>query len=283
LFPTFIIGLREGLEAALIVGIIAAFLVAEGKRDSIRWVATGVAVAVALCLAVAVALQIVSRDLPQRAQETMEAAIALFAVAMVTSMIVWMRSHARTLKRSLEQEARGALAAGSVMALAVMSFLAVLREGLETSVFLLAVFQQSENAMAAGIGALLGIAVAVAIGYGIYRGGIRLDLGKFFRITGVVLVFVAAGLCASAVHAAHEAGLITILQSQAVDLTWMVRPGTPLAALFTGMLGLQPQPTIAEVLIYFAYLVPMLFYVLWPSGRPATAPPPRPVEMGVSG
>jgi high-affinity iron transporter len=283
LFPTFIIGLREGLEAALIVGIIAAFLVAEGKRDSIRWVATGVAVAVALCLAVAVALQIVSRDLPQRAQETMEAAIALFAVAMVTSMIVWMRSHARTLKRSLEQEARGALAAGSVMALAVMSFLAVLREGLETSVFLLAVFQQSENAMAAGIGALLGIAVAVAIGYGIYRGGIRLDLGKFFRITGVVLVFVAAGLCASAVHAAHEAGLITILQSQAVDLTWMVRPGTPLAALFTGMLGLQPQPTIAEVVIYFAYLVPMLVYVLWPSGRPATAPPPRPVEMGVSG
>jgi high-affinity iron transporter len=283
LLPTFIIGLREGLEASLIVGIIAAFLVAEGRRDTIRWVATGVAVAVALCLAVAVGLQIVSRDLPQRAQATMEAAIALFAVAMVTTMIVWMRSHARTLKRSLERDARGALAAGSVMALAVMSFLAVLREGLETSVFLLAVFQQSENAMASGIGALLGIAAAIAIGYGIYRGGIRLDLGKFFRITGVVLVFVAAGLCASAVHAGHEAGLVTVLQTQAVDLTWMVRPGTPLAALFTGMLGLQPRPTTAEVIVYFAYLVPMLVYVLWPSGRPATAPPPRPVEMGVSG
>ena len=84
-------------------------------------------------------------------------------------------------------------------------------------------------------------------------------------------------------HAAHEAGLITILQSQAVDLTWMVHPGTPLAALFTGMLGLQPQPTTAEVIVYFAYLVPMLAYVLWPSQRPATAPPPRPVEMGVGG
>jgi high-affinity iron transporter len=283
LLPTFIIGLREGLEASLIVGIIAAFLVAEGKRETLRWVGIGVGVAVVLCLAVAVGLQIVSRDLPDRGQEIMEAAIALFAVAMVTTMIVWMRGHARSLKRSLEQEARGALAAGSVMALAVMSFLAVLREGFETSVFLLAVFQQSENATAAGIGALLGIAVAVAIGYGIYRGGIRLDLAKFFRITGVVLVFVAAGLCASAVHAAHEAGLITILQSQAVDLSWMVRPGTPLAALFTGMLGLQPQPTTAEVIVYLAYLVPMLVYVLWPSGRPATAPPPRPVEMGVSG
>jgi high-affinity iron transporter len=283
LLPTFIIGLREGLEASLIVGIIAAFLVAEGKRETLRWVATGVAVAVALCVAVAIGLQVVSRDLPQRAQEGMEAAIALFAVVMVTTMIVWMRSHARTLKRTLETEARGALAAGSVMALAIMSFLAVLREGFETSVFLLAVFQQSENSVAAGVGAVLGIAVAVAIGYGIYRGGIRLDLGKFFRITGVVLVFVAAGLCASAVHAAHEAGIVTILQSQAVDLTWMIRPGTPLAALFTGMLGLQPQPTTAEVVAYLAYLVPMLVYVLWPSGRPATAPPPRRVEMGVSG
>jgi high-affinity iron transporter len=168
------------------------------------------------------------------------------------------------------------------MALAIMSFLAVLREGFETSVFLLAVFQQTDNAVSAGIGAVLGIAVAVAIGYGIYRGGIRLDLGKFFRITGAVLVFVAAGLCASAVHAAHEAGLITILQSQAIDLTWMIRPGTPLAALFTGMLGLQPQPTIAEVIAYLAYLVPMLLYVLWPAGRPAAAQPPRPVEMGVT-
>ncbi len=213
----------------------------------------------------------------------MESVIALVAVLMVTSMIVWMRSHARSLKRSLEQEARGALAAGSVMALAVMAFLAVLREGIETSVFLLAVFQQSGNATTAGIGAVLGIAVAIAIGYGIFRGGVRLDLAKFFRITGVVLVFVAAGLCASAVHAAHEAGVITILQAQAVDLSWLIRPGTPLAALFTGMLGLQPQPTTGELIVYFAYLVPMLFYVLWPSGRPATAPPPRPVEMGVSG
>ena len=96
-----------------------------------------------------------------------------------------------------------------------------------------------------------------------------------------MLVFVAAGLCASAVHAAHEAGIVTVLQSQAVDLTWMVRPGTPLAALFTGMLGMQPQPTTAEVIVYFAYLLPMLAYVLWPARRPATAPPPRPVQMGV--
>jgi high-affinity iron transporter len=279
--PTFIIGLREGVEASLIVGIVAAFLVAEGRRDALRWVAIGVLAAIALCLAGAVALQVLARDLPQRPQETLEAVIALIAVATVTSMILWMRTHARTLKRSLEQEARGALLAGSLTALVGMAFLAVLREGFETSVFLLAVFQQSDSGVAAAIGALLGIALAVAIGYGIYRGGIRLDLGRFFRITGVVLVFVAAGLLASAVHAAHEAGLVTVLQAQAFDLSWLIRPGTPLAALLTGMLGLQPQPSVAEVLAYVLYLVPMLVFVLWPQRRPAAVPPAHTVEMGV--
>jgi high-affinity iron transporter len=280
--PTFIIGLREGVEASLIVGIVAAFLVAQGRRDALRWVALGILGAVALCLIGAIALQVLSRDLPARPQETLEAAIALIAVATVTSMILWMRSHARTLKRSLEEEARGALLAGSVTALVGMAFLAVLREGFETSVFLLAVFQQSDAGAAAAIGALLGIALAVAIGYGIYRGGIRLDLGRFFRITGVVLVFVAAGLFASAVHSAHEAGLITFLQAQAFDLSWLVRPGTALAALLTGMLGLQPEPSVAEALAYLLYLVPMLVFVLWPQRRPATTSPARPVEMGVS-
>lgn len=279
MLPTFIIGLREGVEASLIVGIVAAFLVAEGRRDALRWVAIGVVGAVVLCLIAAVGLQILARDLPERPQAVLEAVIALVAVATVTSMILWMRTHARTLKRSLEQEARGALIAGSVTALVAMAFLAVLREGFETSVFLLAVFQQSHSGSAAAIGAVLGIALAVAIGYGIYRGGIRLDLGRFFRITGVVLVFVAAGLCASAVHSAHEAGLVTILQAQAFDLTWLVRPGTPLAALLTGMLGLQPQPSVAEGLVYVLYLVPMLVFVLWPQRRPAAAPPARSAPM----
>jgi high-affinity iron transporter len=179
LLPTFIIGLREGVEASLIVGIIAAFLVAEGRRDALRWVAAGVAAAVVLCLAVAVGLQVLSRDLPDRAQEILEAAIALVAVAMVTSMIVWMRAHARTLKGSLEQETRTALAAGSVTALVGMAFLAVLREGFETAVFLLAVFQQSTSPAAAGGGAVLGIAAAGANAYGSSRGGVRLELCRF--------------------------------------------------------------------------------------------------------
>ena len=132
--------------------------------------------------------------------------LSLMAVAGVTYMIVWMKRHSRELKGSLEQSAEAALLTGSVLALVAMAFLAILREGLETAVFLLAVFGSSSNPVATGIGAVLGVLVAVGLGYAIYRGGVRINLGRFFRVTGFVLVLVAAGLLASAVHTAHEAG-----------------------------------------------------------------------------
>jgi high-affinity iron transporter len=143
----------------------------------------------------------------------------------------------------------------------------VLREGFESSVFLLAAFDASTSPAAAGSGAVLGFAFATVLGWGIYRGGIRIDLVRFFRVTGVVLVFVAAGLLASAAHTAHEAGWVTSLQGQALDLTWLVDPGSIRSALLTGMLGLQPRPTQLEVLVYVAFAVPMFLYVLWPGLR----------------
>ena len=157
-------------------------------------------------------------------------------------MIIWMRRHARSIKATLEGEAASALAAGSTMALVGMAFLAVLREGFETSVFLLAAFQDSTDTTAAGAGAVLGLVAAVAIGVGLYRGGVRINLTRFFRVTGLVLVFVAAGLLATAAHTAHEAGWINSFQGQALDLTWLVQPGTVSGSLLTGMLGLQPTP-----------------------------------------
>jgi high-affinity iron transporter len=182
----------------------------------------------------------------------------------VTYMIVWMRRNARGIKATLEGEAASALAAGSTMALVGMAFLAVLREGLETSVFLLAAFQNSTDTAAAGGGAVLGLVAAVAIGLGLYRGGVRINLSKFFKVTGAVLVFVAAGLLATVAHTAHEAGWINGLQGQAVDLSWLVQPGTISGSLLTGMLGLQPHPTVIEASLYVLYAVPMLLYVLWP-------------------
>ncbi len=155
--------------------------------------------------------------------------VGLVAVATVTYMIVWMRRHSRGIKADARRRAPPrALAAGSTTALVAMAFLAVLREGFETSVFLLAAFQDATDTTAAGSVRCSGSLAAVAIGVGLYRGGVRINLARFFRITGLVLVFVAAGLLATAAHTAHEAGWFNGLQGQALDLSWLVQPGNGL-------------------------------------------------------
>ncbi len=265
MLPTFVIGLREGLEAALIVGIVGAFLRQEGRTDALRWMWVGVVGATAICVAAAVALQIVNQDLPQQQQEGLETVVASVAVVMVTFMILWMNKHARGLAGELRAHAAAALANGSTWALVAMAFFAVIREGLETAVFLLAAFQASGNATTAGLGAFLGIVCAVVLGWLIYRGGVKLNLGRFFRITGAVLVLVAAGLVMSAIHTAHEATWLNSLQGEALNLSWLVRPGTVTSSLLTGVLGLQPQPTVGELGGWLLYAVPMLAYIFWPS------------------
>ena len=275
MLPTFVIGLREGLEAALIVGIIAAFLAQQGRRDALRQVWLGVAVAVVICIGIAVALQAISSDLPQRGQEGLETGVGVLAVGMVTYMIIFMRRNARHLKGELEGAAASALASGSARALVAMAFLAVLREGFETAVFLLATFDASGDATTSWLGAVIGILLAAAVGYGIYRGGVRLNLARFFLITGLVLVVIAAGLVMTAFHTANEAGWLTAGQAQAFDLSWLVRPGTPVSSLLTGVLGIQPFPAWIEVAAWLVYLVPMIVIVSWPGRRarrtPATA------------
>ncbi|HEY2271324.1 MAG TPA: iron uptake transporter permease EfeU [Jatrophihabitantaceae bacterium] len=269
MLPTFVIGLREGLEAALIVGIIAAFLRKQGRRDLLRLVFFGVGIAIVLCVAAGVALDVLSKDLPQKQQEGLETVIGVLAVGMVTYMVVWMKRNSRNLKGQLEGMAADAMHGGSRAgrAMIFMAFLAVLREGIETVVFLLAVFNQSTSGVDAPIGAALGILVAVVLGYGIYRGGVRINLSKFFRATGLVLVLVAAGLVVNALHTAHEAGWLNVGQGATVDLSWLVNPGSVQASLLTGMLGLQPQPVVIEVVGWLVYLVPVALFVAWPPGR----------------
>jgi high-affinity iron transporter len=266
MLPTFVIGLREGLEAALIVGIIASFLGQQGRRDALRKVWIGVGAAVAICIAVAVVLQIVSSDLPQKHQEQLETVVGAIAVVMVSYMVLWMRNHSRDLRKDLEGAAGRALSEGSTSALIMMAFLAVLREGFETSVFLLATFNESNNAWLGGTGAALGIVLAAFIGYGIYRGGVKLNLSRFFRITGLVLVLVAAGLVATALMTAYEGGWLPT-GSPAFDLSWLVQPGTPLSSIVTGVLGIQPFPNWPMVIGWLVYAVGMAAVVLWPAKR----------------
>jgi high-affinity iron transporter len=278
LLATFVIGLREGIEASLIVGIIAAFLAQRGRADTLRLVWVGVAVGVALCVGVAIGLEVLSANLPVGGQETLETIVGLVAVTLVTYMVVWMRRHARGMKRELESAAGAALVEGTAWALVGMAFIAVLREGFETSVFLLAAFQASGSALSAGIGALAGILAAVAIGWAIFRGGKRINLGRFFRLTGLVLVLVAAGLVASSLHSAAEIGWITFGQARAIDLSWLIQPDSLSAALFTGVLGLRPQPAVIELIGWLAYLVPVALFVGWPV-RAAVPTTPIPVKV----
>lgn len=267
MLPTFVIGLREGVEAALIIGIIAAFLIQRDERSALRWMWVGVALAIGLCLGIGATFQAINQSLPHKQQEALEATMALLAVGGVTYMIIWMRRHSRGLKHVLESHAESALVQGSTWALVGLAFFAVIREGLETSVFLIAAFQNSLNPRATGTGAVLGILVAAGLGYGIYKGGVRINLSRFFRITGFILVLVAAGLLASAAHASAEAGFLTVGQANALNLTWLIAPGTVRASLITGMLGLQPTPTVIEVSLWVVYAVVMSAYVLWPQGR----------------
>ncbi|MBM7789192.1 iron uptake transporter permease EfeU [Tenggerimyces flavus] len=267
MLATFVIGLREGLEAALIVGIVAAFLRQRGKLDALRYVWLGVLAAVVSCGAIAIGLILLQSELTQQAQEALETVIGLLAVAMVTYMVLWMRKHSRGLKHDLEGAAEHALAQGSAFALVGMAILAVLREGIETVVFLLALFRTAETPALAGVGAALGLVIAIGIGYAIYKGGVRLNLSRFFRITGFVLVLVAAGLLMSAAHTAHSAGWINFGQQQALDLSWLVEPGTIRESLLTGVLGLQPKPTVIEVVVWLVYFIPLALYVCWPAKR----------------
>jgi iron uptake system component EfeO len=267
MLPTFVIGLREGLEAALIVGIIAAFLGRNGRRDALPKVWLGVGLATVICVAFGIGLHLLSDSLDFTQQERLETVIGAFAVVMVTYMVFWMSRHAKDMKGELVGAATAALAKGSTRALVTMAFLAVLREGFETVVFLLAVAQHSQNSAQALTGALLGVVVAAGIGYGIYRGGVRLNMARFFKVTGAVLVVVAAGLVMSTLHTAWEGGWITFGQAPALNLTWLVKTGTPLESLFTGVLGIQARPTVLEVAGWLVYLVPMLGVVLWPKAR----------------
>lgn len=268
MLATFVIGLREGLEAALIIGIIASFLRQRGRTNVLGRVWLGVLVAVAICLLIAVGLQVLNADLPSQQQEALETIIGVVAVGMVSYMLVWMQRHARGLKGKLEHATADALATGSAWALVGMAFAAVMREGIETAVFLLATFQASQDALLASIGAVLGILCSAALGVALYKGSVRINLARFFNVTSAVLVLVAAGLVMSSLHAAHNANWVNIGQQPLLDLTWLVQPGSVQAALLTGMLGLRAQPTQLEVAGWLVYVVLAAAFVMWPRRAP---------------
>jgi high-affinity iron transporter len=269
----FLIMLREGIEAALIVGIVASYLRQSGRGALMPAVWVGVLLAAALSLFAGAGLQLLSAEFPQKQQELFEGVVGLVAVAMLTSMVFWMRQAARRIKGQLHAAIDRALVPsdGQGWALIGMVFLAVAREGLESVFFLLAVFQQSSG-WEAPVGALAGIAVAMAIGCGLYSGGVRLDLQRFFRLTGLFILLVAAGLLAGVLRKFHEAGLWNQLQGVVFDASGALPMDSPVGAVLSGLLGYQAAPVTGEVIAYLAFLAVSLSFFLR-SARPTSQNP----------
>ncbi|MEQ6902319.1 iron uptake transporter permease EfeU [Nocardioides sp. YIM 152588] len=289
MFANFLIGLREGLEAALVVSILVAYLVKTDRRDLLPRIWAGVGIAVAISLAFGAALTFGPRGLTFEAQEAIGGALSIVAVGFVTWMIFWMSNAARGLGAELRGRIDAAADAGR-WSLAVVAMLAVGREGLETALFLWAATQAATRDTVGAItptweplvGAALGLAVAVVLGYLIYRGAIRINLSHFFTWTGAFLILVAGGVLAYGVHDLQEAGILPGLNNLAFDVSGAIPPSSWYGTLLKGVFNFSPATTWLEAAAWLLYVVPVgtLFFL---NRRRQVAPAPAAQPAGSSG
>jgi len=276
----FLIGLREGLEAALVVGILVAYLRKIGRDDVLPRIWLGVGLAVALSLAIGAALTFGTYGLSFQAQELIGGILSIVATGFVTWMVFWMLRAARGLSRELRSDVDSHLA-GAGWGLVLVAFLAVGREGIETALFIWAAVQASGSTALPLAGAALGIVVAVVLGYLIYRGVLSINLSKFFTYTGVILIVVAAGVLAYGVHDLQEAGVLPGINSLAFDVTAAVPPDSWYGTLLKGTLNFSPATTWLEAIVWVAYVVPvMTIFILKSRQRPSVPVAPTPETAG---
>lgn len=266
MFANYLIGLREGLEASLVVCILIAYLVKTDRRDALKPIWIGIGVAVGLALAFGCVLEFGSQELTFKAQEALGGSLSIIAVVLVTWMVFWMRRTARHLKADLHGRLDAALRMGTG-ALVATAFLAVGREGLETSLFVwTSVRASGDGAEAPLIGALLGLATAVVLGWLFYRGALSINLARFFTWTGGMLVVVAAGVLAYGFHDLQEADFLPGLRDRAFDITGTIPPDSWYGTLLKGVFNFQPDPTVLQVTVWLLYLIPTLALFFAPVG-----------------
>ncbi|MFJ7047397.1 iron uptake transporter permease EfeU [Streptomyces sp. NPDC101112] len=266
MFANYLIGLREGLEASLVVCILVAYLVKTERRDALRPIWIGVGAAVALALGFGCVLEFGSQEMTFEAQEALGGSLSIIAVGLVTWMVFWMRRTARHLRSELHGKLDSALRLGTG-ALVATAFLAVGREGLETSLFVwTSVRASGDGTEGPLIGVLLGLASAVVLGWLFYRGALRINLSKFFTWTGGMLVVVAAGVLAYGFHDLQEADFLPGLTDKAFDITGTIPPDSWYGTLLKGVFNFQADPTVLQVTVWVLYLVPTLALFLAPVG-----------------
>lgn len=272
----FLIGLREGLEASLVVSILIAYLVKTGRRHLLPKVWAGVGLAVAISLVFGALLTFGPKGLSFSAQEFIGGTLSIAAVGLVTWMIFWMAGAARTIASDLRRQVDAA--EGSSWSLPLIAALAVGREGLETALFVWAATKSAaaDGGTTAGplLGALAGLLVAIALGYALYAGAVRINLGRFFAITGGFLILVAAGVLAYGVHDLQEAGFLPGLNNLAYDVSAAVPPGSLLGTILKGIFNFSPAATVLEVVVWVTYvgIVGTLFLRKVRTKAPAPAP-----------
>ncbi|MFJ2297334.1 iron uptake transporter permease EfeU [Oerskovia paurometabola] len=274
MFANFLIGLREGLEAALVVSILVAYLVKTGRRDLLPFLWLGVGIAVVVSIGFGAALTYGPQGLTFEAQEAIGGTLSILAVGLITWMIFWMGRTARHLKADLQHKLDDAVAAGR-WAVVVMALLAVGREGLETALFLWAGAQATGTTTKPLLGAVLGLAVAVVLGWAVYKGAVRLNLRVFFAWTGVFLIVVAAGVLAYGVHDLQEAGILPGLHNLAFDVSAQIPPSSWYGTVLKGVFNFSPATTWLELAAWWLYLVPTLFFfvrTVWFSAPRTSAP-----------
>jgi len=280
MFANYLIGLREGVEAALIIAILVAYLVKLGQREVLPRLWAGVGLAVLMSVVLGALLTFTEASLSDEAQENFAGVMSLAAVGLITWMIFWMAFHARHIKGHLQGEVDKALAKSS-WAIAIVAFIAVAREGLETALFLFAGAQSSGAASSPLLGALLGLGTAVVIGLLLYRGALKLNLASLFKWTGALLVVIAAGVLRYGVHELQETGVLPGKDNYVLDLTGSVDPTGVLASVVRAFFNVVPAMTALEIIawaLYIAVVMPLFFWVIRRNKRPAVSTVPVPQQ-----
>jgi high-affinity iron transporter len=265
----FLIGLREGLEAALIVGILIAYVKKIDRRDVLPKIWVGVAVAIAISLGLGAVLTYGAYGLSFEAQEIIGGTLSIVATGFVTWMIFWMTRTAKNLSSTLRHEVDTHLA-GAGWGLVLVAFLAVGREGIETALFIWAAVQATGSTTLPILGAAAGILLAVGLGYLIYRGAIRINLTRFFTVTGFFLIIVAAGVLSYGVHDLQEAGVLPGLNNLAFDVSQAIPPSSWYGTLLKGTVNFSPATTWLEAIAWLAYVIPVLTIFILTLRRPVT-------------
>ncbi len=257
MLSTFIIALREGLEAALIVGILVAYVVRTDRRHLLKPLWTGVGVALVASLALGGILAFTSAELSDRGEELFAGITSFAAVGLVTWMVFWMKRTARNLRNELHGKIDGALVGGPI-SLALVAFFAVAREGLETALFVYSNFKTVGVASTATVGLVLGLGLAVFLGYAIYNRTVKLDLAKFFTITGVALIIIAAGVLSYGIHEFQELGYLPGVDSFLWDVTPWIAKESLLGSLLGGLVGFDTTTSFVQFVGWSIYLLAVL-------------------------